>query len=48
MKNEKLLDMITEAFGSCLSAKEVAELYADIKMENQKQMEQMMKYLEQE
>jgi hypothetical protein len=44
MKNE-IKNMIEEYFTDCSTIEEVAELYADIKMENQKNMEYMMKYL---
>jgi GTP-binding protein EngB required for normal cell division len=44
MKNE-IKNMIEEYFTDCSTIEEVAELYADIKMETQKNMEYMMKYL---
>lgn len=44
MKNE-IKNMIEEYFTDCSTIEEVAELYADIKMENQKQMEYMMQTL---
>lgn len=36
---EDYRELIQEWFGDCRNTQEVAELYADIKMENQKQME---------
>jgi hypothetical protein len=42
---EDCRELIQEWFADCSSVEEVAELYADIKMENQKQMEYMMQTL---
>lgn len=39
---EDLRDLICEWFANCTTPEEVAELYADIKMENQIQMKVMM------
>lgn len=39
---EDYKELIQEWFADCTTLEEIAELYADIKMENQKQMEVMM------
>jgi len=41
---EELITRIQEAYADCTTVKEVAEVYALIKMENQKQMELTMDY----
>lgn len=43
--DDRLRAFIQENFADCTTVEEVAELYADIKMENQKQMEFMMQML---
>lgn len=46
--SDELRDLIQKEFGECLNCKQVAELYSDIKAENQKQMEFMMDFFENE
>ena len=41
----ELLSMIQEKFADCLSSKEVCQLYAEIRMETEKQMEYMLESL---
>ena len=40
-----LISMIQEEFAGCLSEKEVCQLYAEIRMETEKQMEYMLESL---
>lgn len=40
-----LIDMIQEKFADCLSEKEVCQLYAEIRMEIEKQMEYTLETL---
>lgn len=46
--DDNLKESICEYYADCNTVEDVAELYADIKMENQKQMEFMMKHLTRE
>lgn len=39
---EELITKIQEVYADCTTCQEVAEVYAKIMMENQKQMESMM------
>lgn len=41
---EDLITRIQEVYADCTTCQEVAEVYAKIMMENQKQMEAMMDY----
>lgn len=40
-----LINMIQEKFADCLSEKEVCQLYAEIRMETEKEMEYMLEQL---
>lgn len=40
-----LIDMIQERFADCLSEVEVCQLYAEIRIEVENQMEHMLEYL---
>lgn len=40
-----LIGMIQEKFADCLTEKEVCKLYAEIRMETEKQMEYMLEQL---
>lgn len=40
-----LIDMIQEKFADCLSEKEVCQLYAEIRMETERQMEFVLEQL---
>ena len=40
-----LINMIQEKFADCLSEKEVCQLYAEIRMETEKEMEYMLDQL---
>ena len=40
-----LIDMIQEKFADCLSEKEVCQLYAEIRMETERNMEYMLERL---
>lgn len=40
-----LINMIQEKFANCLSEKEVCQLYAEIRMETEKEMEYMLEQL---
>lgn len=42
---EELITMIKDVYADCTTCQEVAEAYAKIMMENQKQMELMMECL---
>nr|WP_315022930.1 hypothetical protein [uncultured Aminipila sp.] len=41
---DNLINLIQEVYADCTTCQEVAEVYATIKMENQKQMESIMQY----
>lgn len=40
-----LINMIQESFADCLTEKEVCQLYAEIRIETEKQMEYMLEQL---
>lgn len=40
-----LINMIQEKFADCLSEKEVCQLYAEIRMETEREMEYMLEQL---
>lgn len=40
-----LINMIQQKFADCLTEKEVCQLYAEIRMETEKQMEYMLESL---
>lgn len=42
---DNLIEMIDEKFSDCLSEKEVCQLYAEIRIETEKQMEYMLEQL---
>lgn len=42
---DELINMIQEEFAECLTKKEVCQLYAEIRMETEKQMEYMLESL---